>query len=90
MSNHQKQPKNPKTKLFITGFSAVFFVAISTYMIAREQYVGAFISGFMISFIWTINVRKVVAASLQERVIYALGAASGSISGIFISKLFFI
>lgn len=82
--------KWPKTKLFLTGFLAVFFVAISTYMISREQYLGAFISGFMISYLWTINVRKVVAANLLERFIYAFGAASGSISGIFISKLFLI
>lgn len=72
--------------LFLTGFLQVFFVAINTVFLARGIAPGIFIAAFLISFIWTLNVRKTVAATLSERVIYSLGAATGSISGYYLAE----
>jgi len=73
-------------KLAATGFLQVFFVSISTYMISHGQYIGAFIAAFMISYIWSINVKKISIASRTEQIIYSLGAATGCIAGLFLSQ----
>lgn len=74
-------------KLFITGFVQVFFVAINTYFLSKIFYVGVFLCAFMISLIWSWNVKKVAFGTTSDRLIYALGAAFGSIVGLLISTL---
>lgn len=76
-------------KLFITGFLQVFFVAINTYFIANKMLFGTAMAGFTISFIWSFNVKKVAFGTMQDRVIYALGAGFGSLVGLYASILFF-
>lgn len=74
-------------KLFITGFVQVFFVAINTYFISKSFYAGIAICGFMISIVWSWNVKRIAFGSNKDRIIYASGAALGSLAGAFISKL---
>jgi hypothetical protein len=74
-------------KLFITGFIQVFFVAVNTYFLSKIFYVGVFFCGFMISLIWSWNVKKVAFGTLTDRIVYALGAAFGSAIGLLISTL---
>jgi hypothetical protein len=81
MTNERKIYK----KLFMTGFFQVFFVAISTYMIAHKIFIGAFLSAFLISWLWTFNVRKIAVATFYERFVYSIGAACGSVSGLMVS-----
>jgi hypothetical protein len=76
-------------KLFITGFVQVFFVAINTYFLSKEFYLGVFICGIIISLIWSWNVKKIAFGSFRDRVIYSLGAGFGSLFGLIISILFF-
>lgn len=76
---------NDKTKLFITGFTQVLFVAINTYFLSKEFYIGVFFCGFIISLIWSWNVKKVAFGTIQDRFIYASGAAFGSLLGLIIS-----
>ena len=75
-----------KLKLFITGFLQVFFVSANTYFLAREQYLGVSVASFMVSMIWTYNVKKVVFGGLLDKIIYAFGANAGALLGLFISK----
>ena len=75
-----------KIKLFSTGFLQVFFVSANTYFLAREQYMGVAMASFMISFIWTYNVKKVAFGSFWDKIIYSLGATAGALLGLFISK----
>lgn len=75
-------------KLFTTGFLQVLFVAINTVFIANLFYIGIIISSFLISFLWTLNVRSVTFGSKLDRIIYALGASTGCITGVLISNLF--
>jgi membrane associated rhomboid family serine protease len=41
----------------------------------------------MISFIWSWNVKKVAFGTLSDRIVYASGAAFGSIVGLLVSTL---
>jgi hypothetical protein len=72
-------------KLFTTGFTQVFFVAINTFFISKSIYGGVFICGFLISFIWSWNVKKVAFGTLQDRLWYSFGAGFGSLAGLIIS-----
>jgi hypothetical protein len=75
-------------KLFTTGFMQVFFVAVNTFFISKEYYVGVFICGFIISMIWSWNVKKIAFGTNKERFIYALGAGLGSLFGLISSVIF--
>lgn len=78
-------------RLFMTGVLQVYFVAINTCFLAKELYVGVLVAGFMISLIWSYNVKKVVFGTLKDRIVYALGASLGSLAGLasssFLSQL---
>lgn len=75
-------------KLFITAFIQVFFVAINTYFISKRYFVGAFICGFMISLIWSWNVKRIAFGTLNDRYTYAVGAGCGSIVGLWVATFF--
>ena len=72
-------------KLFITGFTQVFFIAINTFFISKAVYGGVFICGFVISFIWYWNVKKGAFGTMQDRLWYSLGAGVGSLVGLIVS-----
>lgn len=74
-------------KLFLTAFLQVFFVSANTYFLATVNYVGAMVCGFMISWLWSSNVRKVAIGGTRDRFVYASGACLGGLAGLFISQL---
>jgi len=74
--------------LFITGFLQVFFVALNTWLITQKNFIGVLIVSFLISFIWSFNVKKVAFGSMPDRVIYSLGASIGGFTGLIIGGLF--
>lgn len=78
-----------KATLFTTGFFQVLFVAINTYFISKEFYLGVLMCGFIISLIWSWNVKKVAFGTKQDRMIYAAGAGCGSLMGLVVSVVFF-
>lgn len=72
--------------LFGTGFLQVFFVGLNTYFIAHSAVVGNVVSGFLISYIWTRNVKRAAFGDEKDRWFYASGAALGSVSGALVAK----
>jgi hypothetical protein len=68
--------------LFFTGYIQVFFVSLNLCFLINRMYIGVLLASFMISFIWSFNVKKIVFGSTLDRVSYSLGAAFGSLSGI--------
>lgn len=74
-------------KLFITGFLQVFFVVVNTYFIGKGFWIGVLVCGFLISFIWSFNVKKIAFGTMKDRIIYSLGACAGSGIGLLLSKL---
>lgn len=69
-------------KLFLTSFIQVFFVSVNTVLLAKGYMVGVFFAAFTISFLWCFNVSRVSVAKMREKLIYATGAACGSVSGL--------
>jgi uncharacterized protein YebE (UPF0316 family) len=74
-------------KIFLIGFVQVFLVSINILFITAGQYAAAFISGFALSFLWTLNVKVAAFGTITHRIIYALGAALGCIVGMFFTNL---
>ena len=74
-------------KLFMTGVVQVYFVAINTVFLSKELYVGVFFAAFMISMVWSYNIKKIVFGTMTDRVLYSLGATVGSLLGLFTSGL---
>jgi len=76
--------------LFFTGFVQVVFVAVNTWQIAHQQKIdlklfSIFFVGFMISFVWSFNVKRVAFGGWSDRIWYALGAGCGTIAGVLIA-----
>lgn len=74
--------------LFITGFLQVFFVALNTWLITQKNFIGVLIVSFLISFIWSFNVKKVAFGSMKDRIIYSIGASIGGLTGLIVGGLF--
>jgi len=89
-NNHPVKILAPKSnnlrKLFLTAFLQVLLVSANTYFISRTAWIGIAICGFGISYLWTLNVKKISASSTLERVVYASGAMIGGLVGVLISK----
>jgi hypothetical protein len=71
-----------KLSLITTGFIQVYFVSVNTYFLAKEIEIGVLIAAFMISLIWSYNVKRVAFGSIQDRLSYAAGASIGSYLGL--------
>jgi len=79
-----------KLKLFITGFIQVVLICVNTWQIANKKYLGVSIVGFFIAFIWSMNVKSIAFGSKWDRVIYALGASIGSITGVKLAEYWYM
>ena len=75
-----------RTKLAATGFLQVIFVAMNTVFIAHYALVANVLTAFMISLIWTHNVKKVAFGDEGDRWAYATGAAFGSLAGTIVAS----
>jgi uncharacterized membrane protein len=49
------------------------------------MYLGVFIAAFMISLIWSFNVKKIAFGTMKDRLVYATGAMLGSVTGLAMS-----
>lgn len=78
--------KNENIDLFITAFIQVFLVTANTFFISRLAYIGIALSSFLISYLWTLNVKRVSLGGHTERIIYSLGAMIGGVFGVIISE----
>ncbi len=77
-------------KLFITGFIQVFLTAMNVVFITSKSVVPLIITGFLISFVWTINVKRIAFGTHTNRIIYALGAAIGTYIGYLAANYYII
>lgn len=78
---------NVVKSLFLTAYLQVLLVAVNTYQISHGRYIGAVIVGFLISWVWTGNVRRISISTRMERVVYCTGAALGTVSGLCLTQL---
>jgi hypothetical protein len=67
--------------LFVTAYFQVLFVGANTCFLAAGKFEHSLITGFLISLLWTLNVRRVAFGGWSDRFIYATGAGMGTVSG---------
>ena len=67
----------------------MFLVAINTYQIANGKTFGVFVVGFLISLVWSWNVKKIAFGTTADRFAYALGAGTGSLGGYLAAQTFY-
>ena len=72
--------------LFAVGFLQVFLVSTNTRQVAQARYPGAFVVGFLISLVWAFGVRSIASSDPWHAVVYATGAACGTVTGIFVTR----
>lgn len=76
-----------KYPLFLTALCQVTFVAMNVTFIAKGLMILMLLTGFMISLIWTLNVKKVAFGGWPDRIVYATGAMAGTWLGYVISHI---
>jgi hypothetical protein len=77
-----------KVLLFGTGFLQVSLITAQTWMVSHAALSGMIIVSFLISFVWTINVKRVAFGGWVDRFIYSAGASAGALCGILIAMHF--
>lgn len=76
---------NNRIILFLTALSQVTFVAMNVVFISKGMILPMVATGFMISLIWTLNVKKIAVGGWLDRLSYASGAATGTLLGYHVS-----
>lgn len=74
-------------RLIATGFLQVLLVAVNTVLLARANYIGVTAVSFLISFVWSHNIKKVAFGGMADRLLYSTGAALGGLSGLLLGNL---
>jgi hypothetical protein len=72
--------------LFVTALSQVSLVAANVIFISRGNVPCMLVTGFLISLIWTLNVKRIAFSTISERIIYATGAMVGTGLGYYVTK----
>ena len=75
---------------FAYAWLQVTLIAMNTYQIANQKFIGALLVGFLISLIWTVNVGRVAFGCNWTRLIYATGAMAGTGTGLFLTQLIYL
>ena len=72
--------------LFLTGFIQVLLVSLNVWQVSHGHFLSATVVGFLISLVWTFNVKKVAFGNHLDRITYASGAALGTLAGMLIAR----
>ncbi len=75
-----------RSELFLTALFQVCFVAMQPLFIIHHKIIPMLVTGFLISLIWTFNVKKVAFGDIKDRLAYAVGATAGTGIGYLISN----
>lgn len=73
--------------LFGRAFLQVSLVALNVSQIAKGNFVGAFLVGGAISWLWFGNAKTAGQSEVRwAAAVYTLGAACGTVAGMFLSR----
>lgn len=78
--------KKHLVSIFFSSLLQIFFVSVNTILISKEMIIQAGVCGFLLSLVWTFNIRRIGLASWGERISYCLGAGIGTSGGILFIK----
>ena len=74
--------------IFGRGFVIVALTATNVGQVAGRHWLGAFVVGFGISFVWFTNSRTAARTEVSfAREAYALGAAAGTVFGMWVVRV---
>lgn len=75
-------------RLFLRGFVIVTFTSMNTSQIAGDEWLPAFVVGYLISAVWWSNAHSAGVTNLRGAgIIYAFGAACGTVFGMLLAHL---
>jgi len=74
---------------FTFAWLQVTLVALNTYQLANQLWIGALIVGFLISLVWTFNTQRAAFSNIIDKLIYSTGAMAGTGTGILLAKLLY-
>jgi hypothetical protein len=91
MAEAQRHPRRadglaPYLRVFARGFGLVALVAMNTRLIAAGNYAGAFVVGGVISILWWSNSSKTREDVRGAGLVYAFGAACGTVFGMWLGS----
>jgi hypothetical protein len=72
--------------LSVTAYFQILFVSCNVVFIQKQSIIGVILSSFMISLLWTFNVKKVAFGGLVDRLLYAVFACAGAVTGVYLSN----
>ena len=75
-------------RTFFQSFFQIGLVSISTVLITKHLYSGIFVVAFLISLLWTFNVSRIAVSTINQKIIYSLGAGVGSVAGYYFINFF--
>lgn len=75
-------------KIFFQSFIQIGLVAVNTLLISKQLFLGVFICSSAISLLWAFNVSEIALSDLKQKLIYALGAGTGAVTGLLLVKCF--
>lgn len=76
-------------KNFVLAWLQVSLISLNTWQIANHKVIGALVVGFLISLVWTFNVQDVSKSNLKGKMSYALGAMTGTATGLALTFTFY-
>ena len=74
------------TSTFLYAYTQVMLVVINTWQVAHQKFFEAIIVGFLISLVWTFNIKRIAFGEWKTRLTYCLGASLGTASGLIITQ----
>lgn len=77
-------------RTLLYAYTQVMLVVINTWQVAHQKFFEAIIVGFLISLVWTFNVKRVAFGEWKTRLIYCFGASLGTASGLLITNYIYI
>ena len=73
-------------RTFLYAYTQVMLVVVNTWQVAHQKFYEAIIVGFLISLVWTFNVKRIAFGEWKTRLTYCIGASLGTASGLIITK----
>jgi hypothetical protein len=62
-------------------------VALNTIFLMEKNFIMVYIISFFISLLWTFNVAKISVSNLKLKLIYAVGAGCGAVTGLYLTNI---
>jgi len=74
-------------KTFLTSYFQIMLVALNTIFLMEKNFIMVYIISFFISLLWTFNVAKISVSNLKLKLIYAVGAGCGAVTGLYLTNI---